>query len=67
MRRPKKGPVRLSASSQSIPNAAKARRLASRWQPSASMSGSSRSKKTALSMPRRTAQPSLTPYFSSVS
>ena len=46
MRRPKKGPVRLNASSQSIPNAAKARRLASRWQPSASMSVSSRSKKT---------------------
>jgi len=46
MRRPKKGPVRLNASSQSIPNAAKARRLASRWRPSASMSVSSRSKKT---------------------
>src|SRR5439155_43799 len=37
---------RLNASSQSIPNAAKARRLASRWRPSASMSVSSRSKKT---------------------
>jgi len=36
MRRPKKDPVRVNASSQSIANAAKARRLALRRQPSAS-------------------------------